>query len=150
MFLLKNSKILKRQFARRTYKQSYHPIDFKDFYKHLTTGRYQFIGFYAQWFEDCEQFFETAEGYFEQRIDADIKLLKIDIDRFTYIAHDHNIQKIPSIVFLDDRKEVGRVEGEASEHQIFSFLEDCYEKAGLNGEVVQGGKDDNLNTKQSN
>jgi len=109
-----------------------HPIDHKDWLRLRSEFKDGlFIGFHATWFEGCTPFFENAEKVIADNLEQSrIPLVKIDIDKFLYIAHDLNIKTIPKIVYMENNAEITSIEGDNKSYaQIAQWLHSVFLKA---------------------
>lgn len=68
--------------------------------------------YYADWCHACKDFQTTSWLAFA--VHPDISYREIDIDQHPDQAYAHEVKVLPTIIFLDNDRVVGKVEGSAS------------------------------------
>ena len=75
------------------------------------------IDFYATWCGPCKMLSPILE-----RVESNIKVIKVDTDEFEDLARTYGIMSIPTLVLLQDGKEVKRNVGFLDKESIENFL----------------------------
>ncbi len=68
------------------------------------------VDFYATWCGPCKMMADILERVNVQ-LNGQIRIIKIDTDRYPQIASDHRIQALPTLVVFKDGAPVDRIEG---------------------------------------
>ena len=68
------------------------------------------VDFYATWCGPCQIMSKILEEVNIQ-LNGQMKILKIDTDRYPHIASQHQIQSLPTLVLFKDGRAVDRMEG---------------------------------------
>jgi thioredoxin len=68
------------------------------------------VDFYATWCGPCQIMSKILEEVNIQ-LNGQMKILKIDTDRYPQIASQHQIQSLPTLVLFKDGQAVDRMEG---------------------------------------
>jgi thioredoxin len=68
------------------------------------------VDFYATWCGPCQMMSKILEEVNIQ-LNGQMKILKIDTDRYPNIASQHKIQSLPTLVLFKDGRAVDRMEG---------------------------------------
>ena len=61
------------------------------------------IDFYAQWCGPCKMIAPELE-----RVESNIKVVKVDVDEFEDLARTYGVMSIPTLILFDNGKEVKR------------------------------------------
>ena len=80
----------------------------------------QLIKFAASWCQPCKQ----LAGSMKYVDFKDVELKEVDIDEDSELAFKYNIRSVPTMVLLEDGKEVGRKSGVLMADQIEEFIHD--------------------------
>ncbi|MDL2292116.1 thioredoxin [Acholeplasma sp. OttesenSCG-928-E16] len=78
------------------------------------------LKFYATWCGPCKMISPIIDEINQER--SDIELISIDIDEYRDIAVDFGVRGVPTIVILDNGKEVNRKSGFAPKEDILALL----------------------------
>ncbi len=79
------------------------------------------VDFYATWCGPCQMMAKILEQVNIQ-MNGQIRVLKIDTDRYPQIASQHQIQALPTLVLFKDGQAVDRVEGVLQADQLIARL----------------------------
>ena len=79
----------------------------------------QLIFFSANWCSACQAMKPTVEQISKQ---MDIPLNKIDTDYDVSNRDKYRVEKIPTLILLENGKDLKRIVGDQSENQIKSFI----------------------------
>ena len=75
------------------------------------------VDFYANWCGPCKMLSPILE-----KVKDDIKIIKVDIDKYQLLARDYNVMSIPCLILFDNGKEVRRNVGYIKESELKSFI----------------------------
>ena len=75
------------------------------------------VDFYANWCGPCKMLSPILE-----KVKDDIKIIKVDIDKYQLLARDYNVMSIPCLILFDNGKEVRRNVGYMKESELKSFI----------------------------
>ncbi len=90
----------------------------KDNFKELIGSEKKvLVDFFATWCGPCKMLGPILEG-FENKI----KVIKVDVDEFDELAREYGVMSIPTLVLLEDGKEVKRNVGLINEDELETFL----------------------------
>ncbi len=78
------------------------------------------LDFYADWCGPCKAIAPTLERFASEN--PHVTVGKINVDENSNAAQEFGIMSIPTLVFLHDGKEVGRLVGVTSPHAIQDVL----------------------------
>jgi thioredoxin len=79
------------------------------------------VDFYATWCGPCQMMAKILEQVNVQ-LNGQIRVLKIDTDRYPQIASQHQIQALPTLVLFKDGRAVDRIEGVLQAEQLVTRL----------------------------
>lgn len=79
------------------------------------------VDFYATWCGPCQMMAKILEQVNIQ-MNGQIRVLKIDTDRYPQIASQHQIQALPTLMLFKDGQAVDRVEGVLQADQLIARL----------------------------
>jgi thioredoxin len=80
------------------------------------------VDFYATWCGPCQ----LMAGVLEQvkdRLQGQLKIVKIDTDRYPELASQHRIYALPTMVLFKAGQEVDRIEGAMTADQLVNRLQ---------------------------
>jgi thioredoxin len=80
------------------------------------------VDFYATWCGPCQMMAKILEQVNIQ-LNGQVRILKIDTDRYPQIASDHQIQALPTIVLFKAGQPVDRFEGVIPAEQLVGRLQ---------------------------
>lgn len=86
-------------------------------YKELIKNKKILVDFYANWCGPCRMLSPVLE-----KVDSDIEVIKIDVDVFEDLAKEYGVMSIPTIVLLEDGKEIKRNIGFIDKERLETFL----------------------------
>ena len=75
------------------------------------------VDFYANWCGPCKMLAPILE-----KVDSNLKVVKVDVDAFEKLAKEYGIMSIPTLVLFENGKEIKRNIGFISKEQIENFL----------------------------
>lgn len=87
--------------------------DFKDLIKEDKV----LVDFFATWCGPCKMLAPVLE-----KVESKIKVIKIDTDEFEDLAREYGVMSIPTLVLLEDGKEVKRNIGFIDKNKLEDFL----------------------------
>ena len=76
------------------------------------------VDFYANWCGPCKMLAPELE-----RVESDIKVVKVDVDEFEELAREYGVMSIPTLVLFEDGKEVKRTIGFIDKDRIKNFID---------------------------
>ena len=75
------------------------------------------VDFYANWCGPCKMLAPILE-----KVDSNLKVVKVDVDAFEKLAKEYGIMSIPTLILFENGKEIKRNIGFISKEQIENFL----------------------------
>jgi len=88
----------------------------KENFKELIKERI-LVDFYANWCGPCKMIAPILE-----KVESNIKVVKVDVDVFEDLAREYGIMSIPTLVLFEDGKELKRNIGFLDKERIENFL----------------------------
>jgi thioredoxin len=79
------------------------------------------VDFYATWCGPCQMMSKILEQV-NSELQGQLKIIKIDTDRYPQIASQQHIQALPTLVIFKDGKPVDRLEGVLSAEQLIDRI----------------------------
>lgn len=79
------------------------------------------VDFYASWCGPCRMLSPILEKIDDEN-KSNAKIIKVDVDVALDIARKHSIQVIPTLVILENGKELRRSTGYLPENQLLKFI----------------------------
>ena len=89
-------------------------------YEVLKSDKKVFIDFYASWCGPCQMFAPVVDEV-SNEIDS-VKFVRIDTDEENNLAEKYGIYSIPTIIIIENGKEIKRVEGYMNKNKLISFI----------------------------
>lgn len=80
------------------------------------------VDFYATWCGPCKMMADILE-HVNVQLNGQIRIIKIDTDRYPQIASDHHIQALPTLVLFKDGVSVDRIEGVLQADRLVARLQ---------------------------
>ncbi len=80
------------------------------------------VDFYATWCGPCQMMSKILEEV-NLQLNGQVRILKIDTDRYPEIASQHQIQALPTLVLFKDGRAVDRIEGVLQAQPLTARLE---------------------------
>ncbi len=75
------------------------------------------IDFFATWCGPCKMLSPILE-----KVESNLKVVKVDVDEFEDLAREYGVMSIPTLVVLENGKEVNRHIGFIDKNNLESFL----------------------------
>ena len=75
------------------------------------------VDFYANWCGPCKMIDPELE-----KVESNIKVIKIDVDEFEDIAREYGVMSIPTLILFEEGKEVKRTVGFIDKDRIEKFI----------------------------
>ena len=75
------------------------------------------VDFYANWCGPCKML-----GPILEKANGDIKVIKVDVDKFEDLSQQYGVMSIPTLILFDKGKEVKRNIGFISQEQLEKFI----------------------------
>jgi len=79
------------------------------------------VDFFAEWCGPCQMLSPTLQSV-SQRLKGQIKIVKINTEKYPAIASQHKIQALPTLVLFKKGQAVDRIEGLLNEQQLVDRL----------------------------
>lgn len=79
----------------------------------------QIIDFYAQWCGQCKKIMPIID-----ELSKEYNVLKVDVETDRDMAIKYNINSLPTILFIKDNKEIGRISGLVSKKMIIDKIDE--------------------------
>jgi len=86
------------------------------------------IDFFAEWCGPCKMMAPTFERLAKELKETCI-FAKVDVDQSTAMALEYNIQGMPTIIVLRNKKEIGRILGSKTYTVLKAEIESCVKKS---------------------
>lgn len=81
----------------------------------------EILHFTADWCNPCKRLKPLIEEYI--KLHPDIKYVLVDVDTKFETAEDYNIMSVPTLVVLEDGKQIGRSSGFINYEQIVALVD---------------------------
>ncbi|XBT18440.1 MAG: thioredoxin [Candidatus Shikimatogenerans sp. Tduv] len=86
-------------------------INEKKFFKYLEkSNKLLLVDFWAKWCYPCKKMNKILKKIYK-KFKKNIKILKINIDKYIKLANKYNIQSIPTIIFFKNNKIIKTIIG---------------------------------------
>ncbi|MBQ2872528.1 MAG: thioredoxin [Bacilli bacterium] len=76
------------------------------------------VDFYANWCGPCKMIAPELE-----RVESNIKVVKVDVDEFEDLAKQYGVMSIPTLILFNDGKEIKRNIGFIDKDRIEKFID---------------------------
>ena len=76
------------------------------------------VDFYANWCGPCKMIAPELE-----RVESNIKVVKVDVDEFENLAKEYGVMSIPTLILFENGKEVKRNIGFIDRDRIQKFVD---------------------------
>lgn len=76
------------------------------------------VDFYANWCGPCKMIAPELE-----KVESDIKVVKVDVDRFEDLAKEYGVMSIPTLILFNEGKETKRTIGFIDKERIEKFID---------------------------
>ncbi len=86
-------------------------------FKNLIEADKILIDFFATWCGTCKMLGPVLE-----KVESEIKVVKVDVDQFEELAREYGVMSIPTLVLMEKGKEVKRRMGFLDKHGVEEFL----------------------------
>ena len=97
-------------------------LDQKDFQAIIENNKNVLIDFYADWCGPCQTLLPTIHKLAEE-FDGQVSIRKVNVDQNQELAAAFGVRSIPTLVQINDGKEVNRIVGLVSEKDLRSQIE---------------------------
>lgn len=88
----------------------------KDFKKLIKSDKI-LVDFFANWCGPCKMLAPVLE-----KVESDVKVIKVDTDEYEDLAREYGVMSIPTLVLLENGKEVKRNIGFIDKNKLEDFL----------------------------
>lgn len=75
------------------------------------------VDFYANWCGPCKMIAPELE-----KVESDIKVVKVDVDEFEELAREYGVMSIPTLIMFENGKELKRNIGFMDKNKIQDFI----------------------------
>jgi len=82
-----------------------------DFDKIIKENDRVIVDFFAEWCGPCKRIAPELEKFAESKDFKDIKFIKVDVDESSELSEKHQVEAMPTFLFLFKSKEVSRIKG---------------------------------------
>ena len=76
------------------------------------------VDFYANWCGPCKMLAPELE-----RVESNVKVVKIDVDEFEELAREYGVMSIPTLILFENGKEIKRNIGFMDKDKIQKFID---------------------------
>ena len=97
-------------------------LDQKDFQKTIENNKNVLIDFYADWCGPCQTLLPTVHKLAEE-FQGEVSIRKVNVDQNQELAAAFGVRSIPTLVQINDGKEISRIVGLVSEQDLRSRIE---------------------------
>lgn len=92
-------------------------LEQKDFQKTINNNKSVLIDFYADWCGPCQTLLPTIHKLAEE-FNGDVTIKKVNVDTNKELAASFGVRSIPTLIHIEDGKEIGRHTGLISENDL--------------------------------
>jgi len=92
-------------------------LDQKNFQETIDNNKIVLIDFYADWCGPCQTLLPTIHKLAEE-FEGDVTIKKVNVDQNGELAAQFEVRSIPTLVYLNNGKEIGRQNGLITEGQL--------------------------------
>ena len=89
---------------------------YQSLYQELENKEKVLVDFYADWCGPCKMIAPELE-----RVESNIKVVKVDVDEFEELAREYGVMSIPTLILFDEGKEIKRTIGFIDKEKIEKF-----------------------------
>lgn len=79
------------------------------------------VDFFASWCGPCKMLSPVLEKI-DEKFGENLKILKVDIDKFPELANKYNIMSVPTLIFFENGEIVRQETGFMPEEKIMEFI----------------------------
>ena len=79
------------------------------------------VDFFASWCGPCKMLSPVLEKI-DEKFGENLKILKVDIDKFPELANKYNIMSVPTLIFFENGEIVRQETGFMLEEKIMEFI----------------------------
>ena len=79
------------------------------------------VDFFASWCGPCKMLSPVLEKI-DEKFGENLKILKVDIDKFPELANKYNIMSVPTLIFFENGEIVRQETGFMPEENIMEFI----------------------------
>ena len=97
-------------------------LDQKDFQATIENNKNVLIDFYADWCGPCQTLLPTVHKLAEE-FEGEVSIRKVNVDQNQELAAAFGVRSIPTLVQINDGKEISRIVGLVSEQDLRSRIE---------------------------
>lgn len=80
------------------------------------------VDFYATWCGPCQMMAPILEQV-NQQLNGQIKIVKIDTDKYPHLANRYGIQALPTLMLFKNGQTVDKIEGVLNAQQLIPHLQ---------------------------
>lgn len=80
--------------------------------------------FYADWCKPCRDVSPVIAGVFASHPELPLREVNVDLD--PQFAYQHRVTSIPAILFFEDDKVIGRIDGGVTDAKLRSVIDELY------------------------
>ena len=97
-------------------------LDSQNFESEITNSLSPIIvDFFASWCGPCKMLSPVLEKI-DEKFGENLKILKVDIDKFPELANKYNIMSVPTLIFFENGEIVRQETGFMLEEKIMEFI----------------------------
>ena len=97
-------------------------LDQKDFQATIENNKNVLIDFYADWCGPCQTLLPTVHKLAEE-FEGEVSIRKVNVDQNQELAAAFGVRSIPTLVQINDGKEISRIVRLVSEQDLRSRIE---------------------------